>query len=58
MKGKHENLSKYDVMGDREMYEIKKISNNWYGIYNNVKRCFEIESTSVGIEFYRKLFEL
>lgn len=38
--------------------QLIKISNNWYGIYDSVKREFIIESTGIGIEFYRKLFNL
>lgn len=38
--------------------EIRQISNNWFGIYDKAKRMFVIESTSVGIEVYRKLFNL
>ena len=38
--------------------EIRKISNNWYGIYDKVKRKFVIESTKYGIEVYRKMFNL
>lgn len=38
-------------------YEVKQISTNWYGIWDYVKREFMIESTSYGIEVYRKLFD-
>jgi hypothetical protein len=37
-------------------YEVKQISNNWYGIWDNVMREYVIESTSIGIEVYRKIF--
>lgn len=38
-------------------YEVKRISLNWYGIWDNAKREFVIESTGCGIECYRKLFD-
>lgn len=38
-------------------YEVKRISLNWYGIWDNAKRKFVIESTGYGIECYRKLFD-
>lgn len=38
--------------------EIRRISNNWYGIYDKARREFVIESTSYGIEVYRKMFNL
>lgn len=38
-------------------YEVKQISNNWYGIYDNVKREYIIESTVIGIEVYRAIFD-
>lgn len=37
-------------------YEIRKISNNWYGIYDTVKKEFILESTKYGIESYKELF--
>lgn len=37
-------------------YEVKQISMNWFGIYDNVRREFVIESTSIGINFYAELF--
>lgn len=37
-------------------YEVKRISLNWYGIWDSAKREFVIESTGYGIECYRKLF--
>ena len=39
-----------------ERYEVKQISNNWYGVYDNIKREYAIESTKNGIAIYRKLF--
>lgn len=38
-------------------YEVKHISLNWYGIWDNAKREFVLESTGYGIESYRKLFD-
>lgn len=38
-------------------YEVKQISINWFGIWDNVKREYVIESTSYGIEVYRKMFD-
>lgn len=38
-------------------YEAKRISLNWWGIWDSVKREFVIEATSFGIEVYRKLFD-
>ena len=38
-------------------YELRQISFNWFGIWDNVKREYIIESTSYGIEFYRKMFD-
>lgn len=37
-------------------YEVKQISANWFGIYDNVKREFVIESTGTGIRVYKELF--
>lgn len=37
-------------------YEVKQISSNWFGIWDNVKREYAIESTGYGIEAYKKLF--
>lgn len=37
-------------------YEVKRISENWYGIYDNVKKEFVIESTGYGISIYKELF--
>lgn len=37
-------------------YEVRKISENWYGIYDVVKHEMVIESTSYGIKFYESLF--
>ena len=39
-------------------YEVRKISSNWYGIYDTVKKEYVLESTSYGIESYKKLFNL
>lgn len=39
-------------------YEVRKISENWYGIYDTVKNEFVIESTGYGIEVYKKLFSI
>ena len=39
-------------------YEVKQISNNWFGIYDNIKKEFVIESTDCGIYVYKKLFNL
>lgn len=38
-------------------YEVKKISNNWYGIYDAVKREMVIESTANGIKVYAEIFK-
>ena len=38
-------------------YQVKQISAMWYGIWDNVKREFVIETTYYGIEAYRKLFD-
>lgn len=38
-------------------YEVKHISLNWYGIWDNAQREFVLESTGYGIESYRKLFD-
>ena len=37
-------------------YELRQISGNWYGIWDNVRREFVIESTSCGIQMYAKMF--
>lgn len=37
-------------------YDVKQISMNWFGIYDNVRREFVIESTSTGINVYAKMF--
>jgi hypothetical protein len=39
-------------------YEVRQISQNWYGIYDTVKREFVIETTGCGIQFYRELFNI
>lgn len=36
-------------------YEVKQISINWFGILDNVKREYVIETTGYGIKFYREL---
>lgn len=36
-------------------YEIKRISQNWYCIYDNVRREALIESTSIGIKVYAEI---
>lgn len=33
-------------------YEVRRISQNWYCIYDNVKHESVIESTSIGIKVY------
>lgn len=38
-------------------YEVKQISINWFGIWDNVKREYVIESTGYGIKIYRKMFD-
>ena len=38
--------------------EIRKISTNWYGIYDKAKREFVLESTKCGIDVYRTIFNL
>lgn len=38
-------------------YEVRKIGFNWFGIYDLVRREFVIETTGVGIEVYREMFE-
>ena len=38
-------------------YEVKQISGNWFGIYDNVKRKYVIESTSTGIKVYAEMFK-
>ena len=48
---------KFNRKGKVKM-EIRQISTNWYGIYDNAKRKFIIESTRFGIEIYGKLFNL
>ena len=37
-------------------YEIKQISMNWYGILDNARREYIIESTSTGIKVYAEMF--
>lgn len=37
-------------------YEIKQISMNWFGIWDNVRREYIIESTSTGIKVYTEMF--
>ena len=37
-------------------YEIKQISMNWYGIWDNARREYIIESTSTGIKVYAEMF--
>lgn len=39
-------------------YEVKQIAMNWFGIYDNVKHEMVIESTRIGIESYKDLFEI
>lgn len=38
-------------------YEVRHIALNWFGIWDNIKREFVIESTGYGIEVYRKIFD-
>ena len=38
-------------------YEVKQISNNWFGIWDSVKKEFVAETTSIGLGFYRDLFD-
>lgn len=38
-------------------YEVKQISINRFGIWDNVKHEYVIETTGYGIKFYRELFE-
>ena len=42
----------------KKRYEIKQISQNWFGIYDSIRREFVIETTGYGIESYKKLFGL
>lgn len=42
----------------KKRYEIKQISQNWFGIYDTIRREFVIETTGYGIESYKKLFGL
>ena len=37
-------------------YEIKQISMNGYGIWDNARREYIIESTSTGIKVYAEMF--
>lgn len=37
-------------------YEIRQITKNWYCIYDNVMHAAVIESTSIGIKVYAKIF--
>lgn len=39
-----------------ERYEVKQISNNWFGIWDKVKKEFVVEATAYGIEIYKELF--
>ena len=36
-------------------YEIRQISENWFGIYDNAKKEVVIESTSIGIKVYAEI---
>ena len=37
-------------------YEVKQISENWFGIYDIARREYIIESTSCGIKVYAEMF--
>ena len=37
-------------------YEVKQISENWFGIYDIAHREYIIESTSCGIKVYAEMF--
>ena len=37
-------------------YEMRRISENWFGIWDNVKCQFVIESTGIGIKVYAKMW--
>ena len=37
-------------------YEVKQIGMNWFGIWDNIRREFVVESTSIGINVYAELF--
>lgn len=37
-------------------YEVKQISDNWFGIWDDVKKEYVIESTSCGIKVYADMF--
>ena len=52
---KHKRRKGNDMKMKR--YEVKQISNNWYGVYDNVKREYVIESTLTGIKVYRAMFD-
>lgn len=36
-------------------YEVKQISENWFGIYDIARREYIIESTSFGIKVYAEM---
>ena len=41
---------------DKDRYEVVKIGELLYGIYDNIKKKVVIESTKTGIESYSKMF--
>ena len=41
---------------DKDRYEVVKIGEFLYGIYDNIKKKVVIESTKTGIESYSKMF--
>ena len=37
-------------------YELKQISQNWFGIWDTARREYIIESTGYGIRVYAEMF--
>lgn len=37
-------------------YEVKQIGMNWYGIWDNTRKEYVIESTAYGIRVYAEMF--
>ena len=37
-------------------YEIRQISQNWFCIYDNMVHTVVVESTTIGIKIYAKMF--
>lgn len=45
-------------MEEKDRYEIRKIEENYFGIYDKVAQEIIFDSTAHGITFYAKIFGL